>query len=40
MKEADHGAFLRLLCLGAERHGEEAAGQATQERSPVHHSIT
>jgi hypothetical protein len=31
---------LRLLSLGGERRGEETAGQAANERSAVHHSIT
>jgi hypothetical protein len=29
-----------LLPLGAELRGEETAGDAHDERSPVHHSIT
>jgi hypothetical protein len=31
---------LRLLRGGGERRGEETASQATEERSPVYHSIT
>jgi hypothetical protein len=31
---------VRLLRLGGERRGEEAAGDAHDERSPVHYSIT
>ena len=34
------GHLPRLLRLGGERRGEEAAGQRADERSPVHHSIT
>jgi hypothetical protein len=30
----------RLLRLGGERRGEEAARQGPEERPPVHHSIT
>jgi hypothetical protein len=30
----------RTLALACARRGEEAAGQATQERPPVHYSIT
>jgi len=29
-----------LLGLGAERHGEETAGHGTEERAPLHYSIT
>jgi hypothetical protein len=31
---------LRLLCLGGERRGEEAASQGADEGPPIHHSIT
>jgi hypothetical protein len=30
----------RLLRPGGERRGEEAAGHASDEGSPVHHSMT
>jgi hypothetical protein len=30
----------RLLSIGSERRGEEAASQGPEERSSVHHSIT
>ena len=29
-----------LLSVGTERHGEDATGNASNERSPIHHSIT
>ena len=37
---ADSSDLGRLLRLGGERRGEEAASQSRQERAPVHHSIT
>jgi len=30
----------RLLCPGGQRRGEEAARHGTEERSPLHYSIT
>jgi hypothetical protein len=38
--DADPVHFPCLLRPGRERRGEEAARQAADERSPVHHSIT
>src|SRR6185503_17271838 len=39
-KETQPRHSLYLLRPGSERCGEEAARQATEERPPVHHSIT
>ena len=39
-RTADPGDLPRRLCLGGERRGEEAARDAGDEGSPVHHSIT
>ena len=36
MQDPDAGDLSRLLCLGGERHGEEATSQGAEECAPVH----
>ena len=40
VQKTDPGDLPRLLPLGGERRGEEAASQSPEERAPVHHSMT
>jgi hypothetical protein len=39
-EQADPGNPCRLLRRGGERRGEEATSDASNERPPLHHSIT
>jgi hypothetical protein len=39
-QDADSPDFCRLLPLGGERRRAETEGEVSDERSPVHHSIT